>query len=241
MQVSTIDLEGLVPDSYAEYGSSYDQPYNYSPLDFDPKKPDDKKNLVKLIEDKEKEIKNFLHNVKENDKKLLEYDKQQKKYLLDYTMKQKKYLLDFEKQQKKHHLDLKKDKKKDKLHKPKDPKYENYESYLYPQKVYPIPLPPHLPNYGIQTDPPQQNNGPQIPYNNGNYPFDKNDYPNDQLLPSYSLDIKNPLDINYPAPSLDDLNAQYTDPFHSWTSPNYLPDGRNAEESDLEREVCMPF
>lgn len=268
MQVSA-KLDDLKhEESHSEDEPNYEHPYYYSPLDFDPKKPDNKKKIVKLIEDKEKEIKTFLDNIKETDKNLLEYDKQQKKYLLDYTKKQKKYILDFKKQQQKHLLDLKKDaisdKKKDKLHIPKDPKYNYYDSYLYPQQVFPIPLPPHLPDYGIQTYHPKQDSVPQIPYN-GIHPYDKseNDYSSNQfpygqnengypnnLPPSYQI----PVDINYPTNGLDDLNPQYTDPFHSWTSPNY-PEydshndfyqtrnsfNRKEETNDLERGVCIQY
>lgn len=206
--------------------------------------------MVKYIEDQEKALKHLLDNIHANEKNLLEYNKQQKKYLLDYEKKQKEYVIDYQKKQKKYLLEYEKnhkkslvEEKKDKKHKPKVPQYPSDNIYnVHPDKkpieVVPIPLPPSLPNYEIQhnTDKGYQTNYPKsdhIPIENGNV------YPDNSILPYFPHTI----DPNYPPGSQDNLNPQFTDPFHSWTTSNPRNADffrtRSVKHVSITREACV--
>lgn len=246
-QVSTVELKDS--GSYNPYGSNYPEPYYYSPLDFDPKKHEDKQPLIKYIEDQQKAMKDLMDSIHTNEKSFLDYDKQQKKYLKEYELKQKKYLLEYEKKQKKYLLDNKinkiKTKKEDKI----------YTPYSYPEpkpvEIIPIPLPPQLPHYephyeipNYKVDYPQKIVVPHKQEESYEQPEDS--YPSyldvHEIVPHHQHSV----DLNYPENQYVPLhNPEYTDPFQSWTNePQYqhvkaLYKGRTSDRGSetLDRKV----
>lgn len=204
-------------DGFDNYAPDIPEPYDYSPLDFDPKKAIKKKLLVKYIDDNERAMKTLLDSVHADKQLFLDSAANSKKELIDFDKNAELALLDFDKQATTALLEYDKEKKKvligkgGGLHGPHLPKkfpIKIEKEYKYPphkpaEHLYPIPLTPDLPNYEIADN---KDKSYQSDYS-------KTDYIPAHVEPEYSAPKPDGYGSGNPDP-------QYTDPFHTWTSEN---------------------